>query len=34
MAILSLPLIQAGQLSVIGESMGTQFRKPAQEQCG
>ena len=39
-AILFLPLIQVGQLSVTGKRMCTQYwlttycRKPAQEQCG
>ena len=37
-AILSLPLIQVGQVSVTGEvwalSAGLPLRKPAQEQCG
>ena len=34
-AILSLPLIQVGQVSVTAESTGFKsLRKPAQEQCG
>ena len=30
----TLPLIQEGQLSVIGESTGKMPRRLAQEQCG
>ena len=34
MTILTLPLIQEGQLSVTGESTGKLHRRLAQEQCG
>ena len=35
MAIISLALIQIGQLSITGEKMyWLTLRKPAQEQCG
>ena len=34
MAILSLLLVQIGQLSVTGESMDTYYWLTAQEECG
>ena len=33
-AMLFLPLIQEGQLSVTSERMSTKYRRLAQEQCG